>query len=66
MYACTTTKQNQSVTTVAVVFLCCQTERTDEREKERKEKFDRQKQTSHIRRRFYIVFSYYSKDTNIE
>jgi len=48
-------------------FLCCQTERRDERKKKRnKEEFDRQRQTSHIRSRFYNVSSYYSKDTNIE
>jgi hypothetical protein len=43
-------------------FLYCQTERTDERKKkERKEEFDRQRQTSHIKGRFYIVSNYYLK-----
>jgi hypothetical protein len=36
-------------------FLCCQTERTDEREKKKeiKEEFHRQRQTSCIRRRLF-------------
>jgi hypothetical protein len=43
------------MTTVAVEFLCCQTERTDEREKKKeiKEEFHRQRQTSYIRRRLF-------------
>lgn len=58
-------------------FLCCQTERRDERRKKReiKQEFDRQSQTSHIRKeilyclepksfaRLPNIFSFYSVDS---
>jgi hypothetical protein len=53
MYACTGTKQNQLMTTVAVVFYVVrQNEQT--KKKEIKEEFDRQRQMLDIKRRFYI------------
>ncbi len=54
------------MTTVAVDFYVVRQNEEMKEKKRNKEEFDRQRQTSHIRSRFYNVFSYYSKDTNIE
>lgn len=64
VYARSTTKQNQSLTTVAAVFYVVrQNEQTKKREIK---ELDRQRQTSNMKRRFDIRPDSYSKDTNIE
>jgi hypothetical protein len=57
MYACTTTKQNQSMTTVAVDFYIVR-QNEQMKKKEIKEEFDQQWQMLNIKRRFYIMSSY--------